>query len=197
MPLPVAHSIISASVFVSYKKDFSIASFKKDYRLLALFVFMGLFPDVDFVTVPISGFGAHRGVTHSFFFAALVSSFVFLLLKIWKDWACARLWAFLFAAMALHPVCDYFTYDYLVQRGGVMLFYPFSSRYFESPFPLFAGIELRYLRTIFSLHTLFAIVYETLLSSAIFTITVYVKTRLLKTSRQAEAFASGGGDIDD
>lgn len=171
MPLPVAHSLISLSVMAAYRGGFSL---KQDSRWAGLFVFAGLLPDVDFVTVPFLGFGAHRGVTHSLLFALLVTGLMYLFIRIWRSSTGIRLWLFLFVAMALHPVCDYFTYDYLVERGGVMLFYPFSMEYFESPFPVFMGIELRYLRTILSLHTLLALLYETLLSGAVLITTLYI-----------------------
>lgn len=181
MPLPVAHSLISVSVFAAYRGGFSL---KDDSRWAGLFVFAGLLPDIDFVTVPFLGFGAHRGVTHSLFFASVVTAFIYLFIRVWRSSTKARLWLFLFIAMALHPVCDYFTYDYLVERGGVKLFYPVSNEYFESPFPIFMGIELRYLKTIFSLHTLLALLYETLVSGAVLAATLYMTrgTRLRKAN---------------
>lgn len=177
MPLPIAHTVISAAVYGLYRGGISL---KEDYKTIGLFAFMGLLPDIDFITVPFSGFGSHRGFTHSFVFAALISSVIFFLVRVRKKDATTRLWAFLFIAVAMHPVCDYFTYDYLVERGGVMLFYPFSESYFESPFTIFIGIELRYLRTILSAHTLFAIVYETVLSLTLLGIVQYLTTGSLK-----------------
>lgn len=173
MPLPIAHSVISASVYAVYNGGLSI---KKDFRMLGFFMFTGLFPDIDFITVPFAGFGSHRGFTHSFAFALIMTAIFYLLIRLWKNGAPLRLWAYLFSAMALHPVCDFFTYDYLVERGGVMLFYPFSNDYFEAPFSIFMGIELRYLKTILSLHTLLAIAYETVLSVTLLAAVLYLRT---------------------
>ncbi|MEK7773249.1 MAG: metal-dependent hydrolase, partial [Deltaproteobacteria bacterium] len=78
MPLPIGHSLISASVYVAYKGSLDI---KRDFKEMALFVFMGLLPDADFITVPFTGFGAHRGVTHSFVFAFAAASIIFAALK--------------------------------------------------------------------------------------------------------------------
>ena len=184
MPLPVAHSLISVSVCAAYRGGFSL---KEDARWGALFVFAGLLPDIDFITVPFLGFGAHRGVTHSFLFAFVVTACMYLFIRLWQSTVTPRLWVFLFIAMALHPVCDYFTYDYLVERGGVKLFYPFSKEYFESPFPVFMGIELRYWKTILSFHTLLALLYETLLSGSVLATTLWIiKTPLFSSRRNVE-----------
>ena len=172
MPLPIGHSLISASVYVAYKGSLDI---KRDFKEMALFVFMGLLPDADFITVPFTGFGAHRGVTHSFAFAFVAASIIFAVVKMMNKSAPSRLWGFLFLTAALHPVCDFFTYDFLVERGGVELFYPFSFKYYQSPHPLFSGIELRHLNTIFSAHTLLAIVRETFISGTILAVVLYLK----------------------
>lgn len=173
MPLPIAHSLISATVYVAYKGG--LPSTREDLKDLGLFVFAGLLPDIDFITVPFMGFGGHRGLTHSFPFVFAAAMLLYFLRKA-RGPASPRLFGFLLVTAALHPVCDYFTYDYLVERGGVKLFYPFSDEYFQSPFPLFIGIELRYLRTIFSAHTLLALGYETLVTGALLLITLYLKT---------------------
>ncbi len=177
MPLPIGHSLISAGVYAAYKGSIDV---KEDFKELALFLFMGLLPDVDFVTVPFTGFGAHRGVTHSFAFAFAAATVAFAVVRTLSRHTPARLWGFLILTAALHPVCDFFTYDYLVERGGVELFYPFSLKYYESPYPLFSGIELRYLNTIFSLHTLLAVARETLISGAVFIAVLYFKGARVK-----------------
>ena len=187
MPLPIAHSLISAAVFVTYKGGLSV---RDDLKGLALFAFAGLLPDIDFITVPFTGFGGHRGVTHSLAFAFAATAIMYMALCYLGKKKDARLWFYLFVAMAVHPLCDFFTYDYLVERGGVMLFYPFTDSYFESPVTLFIGIELRYLETIFSLNTLHAVIHEAVLSGVVLLTAVYLKTgslRLLFASRRKDA----------
>lgn len=178
MPLPIGHSLISAGVYAAYKGSIDI---KQDIKEISLFVFMGLLPDVDFVTLPFTGFGAHRGVTHSFAFAFVAATVAFAIVRTLSRQTPARLWGFLFLTAALHPVCDFFTHDFLVERGGVELFYPFSLKYYESPYPVFSGIELRYLNTIFSLHTLLAIVREAIVSGAVLAVVLYLKRAPVKT----------------
>lgn len=172
MPLPIGHSLISASVFAACNGRLSL---KEDWKTLGLFVFAGLLPDIDFITVPFMGFGSHRGLTHSFLFALIAGSILFLLARKILSSRGPRLWISLVIAMALHPVCDFLTYDYLVERGGVRLFYPFSDTYYQSPLTVFVGIELRYLKTIFSAHTLFAIFYEAFVSGAVLSAVLYLK----------------------
>lgn len=175
MPLPIAHTLVSTSVFAAYRGGLSVRAVRDDYKLLGLFVFAGLFPDVDFVTLPFAGFGPHRGLSHSIIFTVLVSTLICVGLRAVRGGVTARLWLYLALAMTLHPVCDYFTPDLLETRGGVKLLYPFSDAYYESPVPVFMGIELRYLSTIFSFHTLVALAYETLLTGTLLLAVVYLK----------------------
>lgn len=187
MPLPIAHSLISAAVFVTYKRGLSI---REDLKGLALFIFAGLLPDIDFITVPFTGFGGHRGVTHSFAFAIVATLIIYMIVSYFRGQKEPRLRMYLLLAMAAHPLCDFFTYDYLVERGGVMLFYPFSQGYFESPVSIFMGIELRYLETILSLHTLEAVIREAVLSGTILATAIYLNTRSLRRvscSRRSDA----------
>ena len=173
MPLPIGHSLISSSIYVTYKRNLS---FRRDWKGIFLFVFVGLLPDMDFIMLPFTGFGAHRGLTHSFFFALTIPAIICLFLKVINNdiKVSSRLYLFLFFTLSAHIICDFFTPDLLEERGGVMLFYPISSHYFQSPFTIFIGIELRYLSTIFSMNTLLSIVVETLITGSIFLVMLYV-----------------------
>lgn len=198
MPLPIGHSVISLGLYAAYRKDpVTAASLKSDWKTAALFVVAGLAPDIDFVTVPFLGFGSHRGFTHSFAFALISASFIYTFAKTLEKGLTRRLFFFLLLSASLHPVCDFFTYDYLVERGGVMLLYPLSSSYLQSPFPIFMGIELRYLRTILSVHTLVALIYETVLSSIFFLLSIYLKGKLNRVSAGAARGSPFGRNIED
>lgn len=174
MPLPIAHTLVSTSVFAAYSGGLTLRTIRDDYKMLGLFIFVGLFPDVDFITLPFAGFGPHRGLSHSVVFTVVASTLMYLAVRAVRGGATSRLWLCLAIAMTLHPVCDYFTPDLLETRGGVKLFYPFSDAYYESPVPLFMGIELRYMETIFSLHTLAALAYETLATGALLVAVVFI-----------------------
>jgi len=198
MPLPVGHSLISLGIYAAYRRDgLSLNTMRSGWKTALLFVFAGLLPDVDFVTVPFLGFGSHRGFTHSFFFAFIASSFLYTFVKAIDPGTPKRLWPFLLLASSLHPVCDFFTYDYLVERGGVMLFYPLSRSYIQSPFPVFMGIELRYLDTVLSLHTVLALLYETVLSTVFLLTVLHLKNRLLRTAVGVAERRAYGKKIED
>ena len=190
MPFPIAHSIISVSMMAAYKNG--SLRLKEDLRLAGLFVFTGLLPDVDFIVVPFMGFGGHRGLTHSFLFAAIASSLIYAVLKQRDATLPWRLWLYLTLTMAMHPVCDFFTYDFLVERGGVQLFYPFSQRYFESPVPIFMGIELRYLSAIITPRSIVVILYETFLAGLFF-----VAVLLYKRFTSGLAATLRSGEVND
>ncbi|MAF20258.1 MAG: hypothetical protein CMI55_01100 [Parcubacteria group bacterium] len=176
MPLPLGHSLISSSIFVTYKRGLSL---RRDWKGMLLFMSAGLLPDIDFIMLPFTGFGTHRGFTHSFLFALVMPLIICLLLRIiYSELRIfSRLYLFLFLTISAHIICDFFTPDLLEERGGVMLFYPFSKYYFQSPLTLFVGIELRYLSTIFSLHTLFSIVIEALITGSVFLAVLYAFNR--------------------
>ncbi len=174
MPLPIAHTFISTSVYAAYRGGISLN--RKDMRGIALFVFAGLLPDLDILLVPVAGIGFHRGMSHSLVFVLFAALSIFFVLKLFTG-ASTRLFFFLLLTLLLHPLCDFFTPDYLETRGGVQLLYPFSHAYYQSPVPLFMGVELRYFHTIFSLHTLAALCYEFVLTSGLLAATLYIKQR--------------------
>ncbi|MFQ5464363.1 MAG: metal-dependent hydrolase [Thermodesulfobacteriota bacterium] len=181
MPLPIAHSLLSTSVFVASSGRLRL---RDNYRLLALFIFVGLFPDADFITLPFFGFGLHRGLSHSLFFTTAASMAIYAAARPWMRDTPARLWLYLAVAMGLHPICDFFTPDLLETRGGVMLFYPLSSAYYESPWPVFMGIELRYLYTIFSFHTIVALIHETIVAGSVLLAVIFIKRGTVAASRR-------------
>ncbi len=178
MPLPIAHSLISTTVYVAYRGSLSP---RRDIPWIGLFILVGLLPDLDIILTPIAGIAFHRGISHSLLFALVSSTLIFLTVRYTKGNVSKRLWLYLCITALLHPLCDYFTPDYLEVRRGVQLFYPFSLRYYESPYPLFMGIELRYFETIFSTHTVLALMHETFVTGTIFLTTLYIRDREFRT----------------
>ena len=94
-------------------------------------------PDADVLAfrfdIPYESIWGHRGITHSFFFAALLSSL--LVLTIFKASGPRRfaIWCCLFLATASHPLLDAITNGGL----GVALLAPFSDeRFFFSFRPI-------------------------------------------------------------
>src|SRR4030095_9485692 len=96
-------------------------------------------PDVDVLAfafgVPYSAMLGHRGLSHSIFFALLLSTVVatFAFRNGQWDGTRRRIWLFLFAATASHGILDTFTNGGL----GIAFFAPFSAvRYFFPVTPI-------------------------------------------------------------
>ncbi len=108
-----------------------------DWKFWLLGVFCAVVPDADAIGfklgVPYESLWGHRGITHSFFFAALlalvVTYFFYGQEKTGsKGWL--ALWAFFFCATASHPVLDAMTTGGL----GVAFFAPFHNERYFFPF---------------------------------------------------------------
>lgn len=103
---------------------------KLSFGMVLLAVVCSILPDADVIAfkfgIPYESMWGHRGITHSFFFAAILSSLLaYFFSKTKREfWA---LNAFLFLATSSHTLLDACTTGGL----GVALFAPFdNSRYF-------------------------------------------------------------------
>lgn len=100
-------------------------------KLLVLGILFSIMPDFDVIAfkfgIPYSSQWGHRGFTHSLVFAVIMSlAFATVFSRI-LELNRARVFAFLFVAMASHGVLDMFTDGGL----GIALLWPFSdARYF-------------------------------------------------------------------
>lgn len=111
-----------------------------DWKFWLLGMFCAVVPDADAIGfklgIPYESMWGHRGITHSFFFAALLAVTVNLLC--YKDVKpnTSRWWglfAFFFLSTASHPILDAMTTGGL----GVAFFAPFhNERYFFSYRPI-------------------------------------------------------------
>ncbi|MBS1612192.1 MAG: metal-dependent hydrolase [Bacteroidetes bacterium] len=111
-----------------------------DWKFWLLGMFCAVIPDADAIGfklgIPYESVWGHRGITHSFFFAALLAVTVnFLFYKDVKP-NTGRWWglfAFFFLSTASHPILDAMTTGGL----GVAFFAPFhNERYFFSYRPI-------------------------------------------------------------
>jgi len=110
---------------------------KVDWKFWLLGMFCAVIPDADSIGfalgVPYQSMWGHRGITHSFLFAALLAAAVMFTAyrnekagtKSW--WA---LFAFFFLSTASHPVLDAMTTGGL----GVAFFAPFNNTRYFFPF---------------------------------------------------------------
>ncbi len=122
-----SHAIASVAI----GKISFIRNIDKKFWLLG--IFCAVIPDADAIGfkmgIPYESVFGHRGITHSFFFAALlafaVTYFFYGEEKLWnRRWL--SLFTFFFFATASHPVLDAMTTGGL----GVALFAPFDNTRF-------------------------------------------------------------------
>lgn len=119
MPLPVAHSLIGATVATAVDKDSGVR-----WRILCLSALLGVCPDFDYVLnwLHVGSGGWHHGFTHSFVFAFFLGALVSLATG---SRSINRFIVFS-AAVASHPLLDFL----MTESGGVALWWPFTdSRY--------------------------------------------------------------------
>jgi len=120
MPLPVAHSLIGASVAAALA-----SKSEARWQLLSLSALLAVCPDSDYVLnwLHIGRGGWHHGFTHSILFALFAGSltaFVF-------GWRSVRGFIVLSAAAASHTLLDYV----MTESRGVALWCPFTDRRYK------------------------------------------------------------------
>ena len=132
MPSAFTHAFSAVALGTAFGR-------KKILKLTIIGAICSAIPDLDVIAfsfgIPYESVWGHRGITHSFFFAAILSIVVMLLfyknLSLSKEWGILFLYFFL--ATSLHPLLDALTNGGL----GVAFFAPFeNSRYFFSFRPI-------------------------------------------------------------
>jgi len=127
MPLPVAHSVIGASVAAALQQKT-----EGWWKLLALCAFLGVCPDFDYVLnwLNVGRGGWHHGFTHSIVFALIVGAVISLLSR----WRSVQGFIVFSAATASHTLLDYL----MTESRGVSLWWPFTDHRYklEGPNPI-------------------------------------------------------------
>lgn len=115
MPLPIAHGLLGASLISLIHPNADA----KNWKPLLIGFILANTPDLDFVGSICFGWSNfHRGITHSLFFAVLVSGFIFFLLR-QKN----RLIPLAYSAAFLsHTLLDFSA----AKNGAVRLLIPFD-----------------------------------------------------------------------
>ncbi|OGX15643.1 MAG: hypothetical protein A2166_02615 [Omnitrophica WOR_2 bacterium RBG_13_41_10] len=185
MPSPLGHTLVSSSIYLFFKKDFS---FKKDFRNLILFIGIGLLPDIDMLLVLLSrNIGIHRSVTHSLIFVIFSSIVVYLFLKKLKILSFKNSFLLILSLLSAHLFCDFFTLDDIL-HNGINLFYPFSKEYIPAPFYLFMGFDWRQFSTLFSFYMLKVIIREFIITAPFFILALlYINKTQLKEEVNIES----------
>jgi inner membrane protein len=133
MPLPVAHSLIGASVAgaVHPKSE-------QWWKVLCLGAFLGVLPDLDYILnwLRVGWGGWHHGFTHSLVFALVVGAVTAVLTR-WSSVRnvnargfvtfSARSFITFSAAIASHGLLDYL----ITESRGIALFWPFTDHRYK------------------------------------------------------------------
>ena len=124
MPLPVAHSLIGASVVAAVHPRS-----ERWWKLLAIGAFLGVLPDFDYALnwLRIAWGGWHHGFTHSFVFALVVGALTTLI----TGWRSRTSFIAFSAATASHGVLDYL----ITESRGIALFWPFTDHRYKLRIP--------------------------------------------------------------
>lgn len=120
MPLPLAHSVIGASVAAALHKK--TAGW---WKLLFLSAFLGVCPDFDYVLnwLRVGRGGWHHGFTHSIMFALVVGAATTLVTR----WRSVHGFVVFSAATASHTLLDYL----MTESRGVSLWWPFTDHRYK------------------------------------------------------------------
>jgi membrane-bound metal-dependent hydrolase YbcI (DUF457 family) len=187
MASPIAHSFAGFWTFVSQRRHFKTrpAAHWREYLLpLGVLILLANAPDLDLLL----GNAAHRGLTHSFTAAIVLSLALSCMWRIVPSfWRSATIY---FTAYSSHLLIDFFTgtkIGWTNSGYGMPLFWPWPKT-FSSPLILIFGIHHKNFAALFSLDNVRACTYETLTFGAITVVASVLWKRKLKsrTSRKAK-----------
>lgn len=149
MPSPLGHTVISSSICLFFKRDFS---FRRDWKVLVFCIVVGLLPDADLLFVLLANnTGIHRSVTHNFPFLIVITVVISLFYKKIRIFNFPKTLLLVFCLLAVHLIMDFFTLDEIL-HFGINFFYPFTNNYIPAPFYLFMGFDWRQPSVLFSFY---------------------------------------------
>ena len=124
MPLPLAHSIIGATVAAALDKGAEVR-----WRLLCLGGVLAVCPDFDYLLnwLSVGRGGWHHGFTHSILFAMFVGAITAFLSR----WRSVRGFIVFSAVTVSHTLLDYV----ITESRGVALWWPFTDQRYKLRIP--------------------------------------------------------------
>lgn len=137
MATPLGHTLAG---FLCTRHHAELATPKRRLAVLAYFILFANLPDFDFIPGILMGdpWAFHRGVTHTVFFAALVSGITFVVFAS-RDARAATWWAGVtFVAVASHLFLDLLT---ATPQSGLALMWPLSDRLFYPASPVMESLN--------------------------------------------------------
>ncbi len=165
MPTPIGHSLLAAAIFSGVNRK----KFKLSWFDCLVCLFIGIFPDFDFIPGLILGTPSrfHHGFSHSLLFGIIIGTTAGLFI----GWLKKQNWwryAILFTAIYFsHLLADFLGVDTRFPYGE-QLFWPFWQGYVISPVPIFLDVyrsskSSEFFISLFNFHNLKAVMIEVLI----------------------------------
>jgi len=152
---PVGHSLAGYALYLACNKNCKLIG---NWNKIILYCFAANAPDLDFIPGIFIGDANrfHHGISHTLGLSLLFALCMYMIprFRTKKDFA------IFFSLYFGHVIIDFLTADSSTPFG-VMLFWPFTQKYFISSFSLFSDIHHLFLSDLFDLHNIRAMVWET------------------------------------
>lgn len=153
MASPIGHSLAGMSIYFACGRKIWGRGVLKS---VLLYIFLANLPDIDFALGILIGNPScfHHGVTHTLGFIVLATFTCVFIIKLKKlnYWPICGI---VFLLLSSHIMIDFFTRDNLYPHG-IMIFWPFSSRYFYPSFYIFSEINREGIKGLFGLPNILA-----------------------------------------
>lgn len=165
---PVGHSLAGYALYLACNKNCKLIG---DWKKIILYFFAANAPDLDFIPGIFLGDANrfHHGISHTLGFSLLFALVMYAIprFRTKKDFT------IFFLLYLTHVVIDFLTAD-AGFPSGVMLFWPFTQKYFISSFSLFSDIHHLFLSDLFDLHNIRAIVREIIIFSPLIVLLIAI-----------------------
>ncbi|MCD6472392.1 metal-dependent hydrolase [Candidatus Aerophobetes bacterium] len=179
MPTSVGHSLLGYIWYLVFKKNRRLI---KNWKTILFYLFIANAPDLDLIPGIFIGHANrfHHGITHTLGFSIFVALILCLVPKFRKK----KNFIIFFLLYFTHVIADFLCAD-TTSPFGVMLFWPFTKKYFISFYTIFLDIHKTTLRSLFDLHNFKAIIIEVLIFLPIIVV-LKLKLFLKKQGREKE-----------
>ncbi len=182
MPTPIGHSLLSTAIYAGVNQK----KLKLNWFDYLVFLFIGIFPDLDFLPGLILGSPSrfHHQFTHSLFFGIIIGTMTGLLYGKWKREHWLK-YALVFTGVYYsHLLADFFGVDTSFPYGQ-QLFWPFWQAYVLSPVSIFSDVyrsssSADFFLSMFNWHNLIAVMIELMICIPILLIMYFKNVRLGK-----------------
>jgi len=166
---PVGHGLAGYILYLAWNRNYQLIG---DWKKIVLYLFAANAPDLDFIPGILVGDANrfHHGISHTLGFSVLfaLSMYVMSGFKRKKDFI------IFFLLYFSHVVIDFLTAD-TSPPFGVMLFWPFTQRYFISSYSVFFDIHHLTLSDLFDLHNIKAMAWEAAVFFSIIVLLVFAR----------------------